>query len=200
MTLLLLLPFLLLLLLLLPKRRRIWRRSGRMTRDVMSNDSLRFIMGIPIPIRQTWRAVWKTIFLDEARLDILSFSYFILRKYIAQRSVGMYWEVDVCIRRQSLHCRHNERDGVSNHRRLGCLLNRLFSRRWKKHLSSTSLAFERGNHQSLMNSPHKEPVMGKMFPFDDVSMDSDEEVPWANCIVIQDKKCLWIKPIPHKLL
>ena len=28
--------------------------------------------------------------------------------------------------------RHNERDGVSSHLRLDCLLNRLFKRRWKK--------------------------------------------------------------------
>ena len=32
----------------------------------------------------------------------------------------------------SLQWRHNELDGVSNHRRLECLLNRLFSRRSKK--------------------------------------------------------------------
>ena len=31
-----------------------------------------------------------------------------------------------------LQWRHNERDAVSNHRRLDCLLNRLFSRRSKK--------------------------------------------------------------------
>ena len=31
-----------------------------------------------------------------------------------------------------LQWRHNGRDGVSNHRRLGCLLNRWFSRRLKK--------------------------------------------------------------------
>ena len=37
---------------------------------------------------------------------------------------------------------HNERDGVSNHRVLHCLLNRLFSHR--KHQSSASLAFVRG--------------------------------------------------------
>ena len=32
----------------------------------------------------------------------------------------------------SLQWRHNERDGASNHRRLDCLLNRLFRRRSKK--------------------------------------------------------------------
>ena len=31
-----------------------------------------------------------------------------------------------------LQWRHNKRDGVSNHRRLDCLLNRLFRRRWNK--------------------------------------------------------------------
>ena len=31
----------------------------------------------------------------------------------------------------SLQWRHNERDGVSNHLRLDCLLNRLFKRRSK---------------------------------------------------------------------
>ena len=38
----------------------------------------------------------------------------------------------------------------------------------RKHLSSTSLAFMRGIHRSLVNSPHKYPVTRKMFPFDDV--------------------------------
>ena len=32
----------------------------------------------------------------------------------------------------SVHWHHNERDAVSNHRRLNCLLNRLFRRRAKK--------------------------------------------------------------------
>ena len=32
----------------------------------------------------------------------------------------------------SLLWRHNERDGVSNHKPHDCLLNRLFRRRWKK--------------------------------------------------------------------
>ena len=40
----------------------------------------------------------------------------------------------------------------------------------RKHLSSTSLAFVRGIHQSLVNSPHKVPVMWKMLPFEDVIM------------------------------
>ena len=40
----------------------------------------------------------------------------------------------------------------------------------RKHQSSTPLAFVWGNHRWPVNSPHKGPVMRKMFPFDDVVM------------------------------
>ena len=40
----------------------------------------------------------------------------------------------------------------------------------RKHQSSVSLAFMRGIHRGLVNSPHKWPVTRKMFPFDDVIM------------------------------
>ena len=40
----------------------------------------------------------------------------------------------------------------------------------RKHQSSASLAFVRGIHRWLVNSPHKGPVTRKMFPFDDVIM------------------------------
>ena len=39
-----------------------------------------------------------------------------------------------------------------------------------KHQSPASLAFVRGIHRGLVNSPHKWPVTRKMFPFDDVIM------------------------------
>ena len=38
----------------------------------------------------------------------------------------------------------------------------------RKHQSSASLAFVRGIYRWLVNSPHKEPVTRKMFPFNDV--------------------------------
>ena len=47
----------------------------------------------------------------------------------------------------SLQWRHNDHDGVSNRQPHGCLLNRLFRRRSKKHQSSASLAFVRGIHR-----------------------------------------------------
>ena len=40
----------------------------------------------------------------------------------------------------------------------------------RKHQSSAPLAFVRGIQQWPVNSPHKEPVTRKMFPFDDVIM------------------------------
>ena len=40
----------------------------------------------------------------------------------------------------------------------------------KKHQSSASLAFVWGIHRGPVNSPHKWPVTRKMFPFDDVIM------------------------------
>ena len=42
----------------------------------------------------------------------------------------------------------------------------------RKHQSSASLAFVRGIHRGPVNSPHKCPVTRKMFPFDDVIMQS----------------------------
>ena len=40
----------------------------------------------------------------------------------------------------------------------------------RKQQSSASQAFVRGIHRGPVNSPHKWPVTGKMFPFDDVIM------------------------------
>ena len=40
----------------------------------------------------------------------------------------------------------------------------------RKYQSSASLACVRGLHRWPVNSPHKDPVTRKMFPFDDVIM------------------------------
>ena len=47
----------------------------------------------------------------------------------------------------------------------------------RKHQSSASLAFVRVIHRGLLNSPHKWPVTQKMFPFNDVIMDSCIQAP-----------------------
>ena len=66
--------------------------------------------------------------------------------------------------------RHNECNGVSNHRRLNCLLSRLFRRRSMKNKSSASLAFVRDIHRWPVDSAYKGLVTRKMFPFDDAIM------------------------------
>ena len=72
----------------------------------------------------------------------------------------------------TLQWRHNERDGVSNHRRLDCVQTVCSGVDQRKHQRSTSLAFVRGIHRWPVNSPHKEPVTRKMFPYDHVIMNS----------------------------
>ena len=69
-----------------------------------------------------------------------------------------------------LQWHHDGCDGISNHWRLGCILNSLSQRRSKKISKLHPLAFVRGIHWWPMNSPHKGPVTRKMLPFDDVIM------------------------------
>ena len=72
----------------------------------------------------------------------------------------------------SLQWRHNECNcnSVSNHRRLECVLNRLFRHRSKKTSKLRGTGLCEGNSPAQVNSPHKGPVTQKMFPFDDVIM------------------------------
>ena len=81
---------------------------------------------------------------------------------------GMFATTKVRIYLVALEWRHNERDGVLNHRRLGCLFNCLFRRRSKK----TSEHRVKGIHYWPVDSPHKGSVIREMFPFDDVIMAS----------------------------
>ena len=70
----------------------------------------------------------------------------------------------------SLQWRHNEHDGVSTHRLLYCLLNRVFRRRSNKTSKPALLGFVWGIHRWPVNSPYKGPVSRKMFQFDVVIM------------------------------
>ena len=71
---------------------------------------------------------------------------------------------------RTLHWRHNDHDGVSNHQPHDCLLNRLFRRRSKKTSKLRVTGLCMGKSPGPVNSPHKGPVTWKMFPFDDVIM------------------------------
>ena len=71
-----------------------------------------------------------------------------------------------------LQWRHNGRDGVSI-TSLAIVYSTVYSGAdQRKYQSSASLAFMRVIHRWAVNSPHKWPVTRKMFPFDDVIMDS----------------------------
>ena len=63
---------------------------------------------------------------------------------------------------------HNERDGISNHQRLDCLLNRLFRHRSKKtsKLSVTGLCEE--NSPVTSEFPAQRIINAENVPFDDV--------------------------------
>ena len=78
----------------------------------------------------------------------------------------------------ALQCRHNERDGVSNHQLYDCstVYSGAIQRKYQR---SASLSFVRGIHRWPVNSPHRGPATRKMFPFDDV-------ITWAhNSNVVQ---------------
>ena len=77
-------------------------------------------------------------------------------------------EVIVCLHLHALplQWRHNERDGVLNHMRIDCLLNRLFRSKKTSKLRVTGLC--EGNPPVNGEIPAQKPITRKMFPFDNV--------------------------------
>ena len=71
---------------------------------------------------------------------------------------------------ESLQWRYNGRGGVSNHRLLDCLLNRLFRRRSQKTPKLHVTGICEGNSPVTGDFPTQRPVTRQMFPFDDVMM------------------------------
>ena len=109
--------------------------------------------------------------------------------------------VQVTAWRWSLQWRHNDHDGVSNHKPYGCLLNLLFRPRSKKtsKLRVTGLCV--GNSPGPVKSLHKGPVTRKMFPFDGVNMSGDKLLPakwrpfsldYKVSTLLQNYPCQWI--------
>ena len=66
----------------------------------------------------------------------------------------------------SLQWRHNERGGVSNHRRRDCFPNHMFKRRSKKTPKLRVTGLCEGNPPVAGGFPHKGPVTRKMLPVD----------------------------------
>ena len=73
----------------------------------------------------------------------------------------------------SLHWRHNERDGFSNHWRLNCVLNRLFRRRSKKTSTLRVASLGEGNS----------PVIG-WFPAQRASNSENVSIWWRHYVPI----------------
>ena len=69
---------------------------------------------------------------------------------------------------QSLQWRHDQRDGVSNHRRLDCLPNRLFMRRSKKTSKLRTIGLCEGNPSVTAGFPSQRASNAQNVPFDDV--------------------------------
>ena len=68
----------------------------------------------------------------------------------------------------ALQWRHNEYGGVSNHRRLDCLLNHLFRCKSKKTSEVRVTGLCEGNSPVTGEFPAQRASNRKMFPFDDV--------------------------------
>ena len=69
-----------------------------------------------------------------------------------------------------LQWRHNKRDGVSNHRRLDCLLNCLFRRRSKKTSKLRATGLCEGKSPVTGEFPTQRASNTEMLLFDDVTM------------------------------
>ena len=110
-----------------------------------------------------------------------------LNKPLSKQSWRLWFETPS---RSSLHWRHNDHDGVSNHQPHGCLLNRLFRRRSKKasKLRVTGLCVE---FTGTVEFPAQSPVTRKMFPFDDVIMIMASKW-WSLNSFEEDRILLWV--------
>ena len=106
----------------------------------------------------------------------------------------------------TLQWRHNERDGVSNHRCLDCILNRLFRRRSKKTSKLHVTVCVRGIHrwpvnspQSPVNSSHKSQWRGTCFHdliMKTGNIDVGDEWSYIKCEVSSPpKKCILMNKI-----
>ena len=72
-----------------------------------------------------------------------------------------YFSAVLLLAKLPLQCHYNERDGVSIHRRLDCLINRLFKQRSKKTSKFRVTGLCEGIHRWPVNSPRKGQQRGK---------------------------------------
>ena len=123
-----------------------------------------------VTVLKIWFIFFSLVYYDySGKLNWLLYVFYMSR-YLCIPFTKMHTQVRCASSLFVLQWRHNGSNGVSNHQPHDCLLNRLFSNRWKKHRSSSSLASVRGIHRWPVISPHKGPVTRKMFQFDDIIM------------------------------
>ena len=91
---------------------------------------------------------------------------------LKEENVLIKWRKNTTCKKSSRHANyplqwsHNGHDGVSNHRRLDCLLGLKSKKTSKPRVTGLC----EGNSPVTVNSPHKGSITGKMFIFDDVIM------------------------------
>ena len=100
----------------------------------------------------------------------------------------------------SLQWRHHDRDCVSNHWRLDCLLNRWFKRRWEKTSKPCVTGLCERNPSVTGGFPHKRPVTRKKFPFDVViksTSNKSQENMRQNAHLVRTVHIAWTLPLRH---
>ena len=121
---------------------------------------LRMLIPTNMPVRTVWwPGIGLKLFKHERRYIIT------IRPYWKQNFIIYHISLDFCESMTnspvSFQWRHNECDGVSNLRRLDWLFNCLW-------IKENTKAPRHWPFMGIRHSPHKRPVTGDMFPFDDV--------------------------------
>ena len=107
------------------------------------------------------------------------------------------WETDWVVS-DILQWRHNERDRVSNHRRLDCLLNGLFRRKSKKTSKLRVTGLYQGNLPVTDSIPAQRASNAGMFPFDDVIMNHTIFNDFVNQLLYNNKRFLMWNTAVHE--
>ena len=138
------------------------------------------------------QALWNTMLMDTNQIKIYAR---IMHTVCALLCSVVVWHSPILSMFYILQQHHNERDSVSNHRRLDCLFNRLFRRKSQKTSKFPVTGLCEGKPPMTGDSPHKGLVMRKI-PFDDVIM-KDASLALQGCftgIGVSLPKWYWNNP------
>ena len=131
-----------------------------------------------------------TYFCGHCHMTMTSYHIIIARRYRekqGQEDTVFSLEIEIivshCCSLKTLHWRHNERNGVSNHQPHECLLNRLFLSRSKETstLRVIGLCWEITGDRLFLAQVTSN---AEMFPFDDFIMNCDRG--WLSCFPVID--------------